>query len=171
MNSFRRSHPPQPYSFSYDTTDEFGTRMTREETSDENNYKVGSYSYTDANGLSRTVRYVADAEGFHVTIETNEPGTRTSNPADAQITSTAVEPPPQAAPVAVQALHGAPGAVAVHSGPTAVTLHAAPADDVALHAHPVAVHAAPVTLHAAPVSFGTTQHAVPLPVVGRAKSR
>ncbi|KAL3261103.1 hypothetical protein MRX96_046190 [Rhipicephalus microplus] len=87
--------PPQPYSFRYDTTDEFGSRTTREETSDENNNKVGSYSYVDANGISRTVRYVADAEGFHVTIETNEPGTRTSNPAQAQITSTAVEPPPE----------------------------------------------------------------------------
>ncbi|KAH6938973.1 hypothetical protein HPB50_015334 [Hyalomma asiaticum] len=171
--------PPQPYSFNYDTTDEFGTRMTREETSDENNHKVGSYSYTDANGLTRTVRYVADADGFRVTVETNEPGTRTSNPADVQITSSAVEPPPtynQPAPVAVHTVHAAPAAVAVHAAPAAgVALHAAPvavhSTPVAVHAAPVAVHAAPVTLHAAPVSFATAQHAVPVTVVGRAKSR
>lgn len=168
--------PPQPYSFRYDTTDEFGSRTTREETSDENNNKVGSYSYVDANGISRTVRYVADAEGFHVTIETNEPGTRTSNPAQAQITSTAVEPPPEAAPVAVQALHGVPAGVVVRSAPTAVTLHAAPVDavqaaPVAVHAGPAAVHAAPVTLHAAPISFATAQLRVPVSVQRKAKSR
>ncbi|KAH7965560.1 hypothetical protein HPB49_008748 [Dermacentor silvarum] len=157
--------------------------MTREETSDEYNNKVGSYSYTDANGITRTVHYVADAGGFRVTVETNEPGTRTSNPADAQVTSSAVEPPPtyaQAAPVAyhapvtVHAVHAGPDAVAVHGSPTSVAVHAAPAASVALHAvhgAPVDVHASPVTLHAAPVSYATAHHAVPLSVVGRAKSR
>ncbi|XP_065289939.1 cuticle protein 16.8-like [Dermacentor albipictus] len=170
--------PPQPYSFRYDTTDEYGTRMTREETSDEYNNKVGSYSYTDPNGITRTAHYVADADGFRVAIETNEPGTRTSNPADAQITSSAVEPPPtyaQAtpvpyhAPVAVHAVHAGPDAVA-----TADAVHAAPVAGVALHAvhvPPDAVHASPVTLHAAPVSYATANHAAPLSVVGRAKSR
>ncbi|XP_077552973.1 cuticle protein 16.8-like [Haemaphysalis longicornis] len=156
--------PPQPYSFSYDHTDEFGTRTTREETSDENNNKVGSYSFTDAYGISRTVRYVADASGFHATIETNEPGTRTSNPADATITSSAVEPPPTAAaavhaPVAVHAVHAEP--VAIHGTPVAA--HGAP---VAVHA----VHGAPVALHAAPVTFAEAHHAVPV-TLGRAKSR
>ncbi|XP_072142249.1 uncharacterized protein [Dermacentor andersoni] len=182
-SSVQVESPPQPYSFSYDTTDEYGTRMTREETSDEYNNKVGSYSYTDPNGITRTVHYVADADGFRVTIETNEPGTRTSNPADAQITSSAVEPPPtyaQAAPVAyhapvtVHAVHAGPDAVAVHGAPTAAAVHAAPVAGVTLHAvhgAPVAVHASPVTLHAAPVSYATANHAVPLSVVGRAKSR
>ncbi|KAM7301794.1 cuticle protein 16.8-like [Ixodes scapularis] len=92
--------PPQPYSFGFDSTNENGTRITQQETGDENNVKTGSYSYTDPYGIQRTVKYVADAEGFHVTIETNEPGTKSSNPADAQIVSASVEAP---APVEVKA--------------------------------------------------------------------
>ncbi|KAH7966636.1 hypothetical protein HPB49_018158 [Dermacentor silvarum] len=94
-------YPPQPYSFSYDTTDEYGTRLTREESSDVNNNKVGSYSYTDAQGIARTVRYTADAEGFHATVETNEPGTKSSNPADALYTSSSVEVAPAPAATVV----------------------------------------------------------------------
>ncbi|CAN8021221.1 unnamed protein product, partial [Ixodes persulcatus] len=105
--------PPQPYSFGFDNVDEFGTRMTRQETGDEFNNKVGSYSYVDALGVSRVVKYVADATGFHPTVETNEPGTKTSVPADAPFFSTAVEGPHpvvvKAAPVAaVHAVHAAP---------------------------------------------------------------
>ncbi|XP_070392848.1 cuticle protein 16.8-like [Dermacentor albipictus] len=146
--------PPQPYSFSYDNTDEYGTRISQQETGDENNNKVGSYSYTDANGLSRTVKYTADAEGFHVTVETNEPGTKTSNPADAQYVANPVEVAP--APVAVK-----PAPVVVKATPVVHAVHAAP---VAVHA----VHAAPTfTLHAAPVAF----HAPLTYTLGRAKSR
>ncbi|CAN8021219.1 unnamed protein product, partial [Ixodes persulcatus] len=76
-------HVPQPYSFGYDNVDEFGTRLTRQETGDEFNNKVGSYGYVDAHGIARTVNYVADALGFRATVETNEPGTKTSVPADA----------------------------------------------------------------------------------------
>lgn len=65
--------------------------MTQEESGDENNVKTGSYSYADADGINRVVRYVADATGFHVKIETNEPGTKTSSPADAEIISSAPE--------------------------------------------------------------------------------
>ncbi|CAN7996853.1 unnamed protein product, partial [Ixodes pacificus] len=54
-------HVPQPYSFGYDNVDEFGTRLTRQETGDEFNNKVGSYGYVDAHGIARTVNYVADA--------------------------------------------------------------------------------------------------------------
>ncbi|CAN7996865.1 unnamed protein product, partial [Ixodes pacificus] len=71
-------YPPQPYSFGFDNVDEFGTRMTRQETGDDFNNKVGSYSYVDAFGVTRVVKYVADATGFHPTVETNEPGTKTS---------------------------------------------------------------------------------------------
>lgn len=77
--------------------------MTREETGDDHNGKIGSYSYTDADGMTRIVRYVADAEGFHVKIETNEPGTKSSNPADAEILSTAPEVVADAAPAAAKA--------------------------------------------------------------------
>uniref|UniRef100_A0A023GML9 Putative cuticle protein n=1 Tax=Amblyomma triste TaxID=251400 RepID=A0A023GML9_AMBTT len=166
--------PPQPYTFSYDNTDEFGTRISQEETGDENNNKVGSYSYTDAAGLTRTVKYTADADGFHVVVETNEPGTKTSNPADAQYISNAAEVAPAPAAVAVK-----PAPVVVKATPVVQAVHAAP---VAIHA----VHAAPTfTLHAAPVSFATAHHVTPVAVaahpvafhapltytLGRAKSR
>ncbi|EEC12114.1 cuticle protein, putative [Ixodes scapularis] len=131
-------NPPQPYSFGYDNTDEFGTRMTRQETGDEFNNKVGSYSYVDALGVARTVNYVADAAGFRVNVDTNEPGTKTSSPAHAQFLSSAVEGPH---PVLVKAVHAAP--VAVHAAPVAVR----------------AVHGAPV-VHAAP--FAYARHAAPL---------
>ncbi|KAG0427860.1 hypothetical protein HPB47_025100, partial [Ixodes persulcatus] len=84
-------HVPQPYSFGYDNVDEFGTRLTRQETGDELNNKVGSYGYVDAHGVARTVNYVADALGFRATVETNEPGTKTSAPADAPTYSSSVE--------------------------------------------------------------------------------
>ncbi|KAM7301829.1 cuticle protein 16.8-like [Ixodes scapularis] len=148
-------YPPQPYSFSYDNTDEFGTRSFQEETGDASNGKVGSYTYTDATGLTRTVKYVADAAGFRATIETNEPGTKTSNPAGAQYISSAIEGP---APVAVKA------PVAVHAVNAAPVVHA-------VHATPVvhAVHTSPVSFQAAPVSFALS-HAPLTYTLGRAKS-
>ncbi|KAM7301805.1 cuticle protein 10.9-like [Ixodes scapularis] len=137
--------PAQPYSFGYDNVDEFGTRMTRQETGDEFNNKVGSYSYVDAFGVTRLVKYVADATGFHPTVETNEPGTKTSVPADAPFFSSAVEGPH---PVVVKA---APVA-AVHA------VHAAPVAVRAVHAAPV-VHAAPFAYaHHAPLAYGLAKH-------------
>ncbi|XP_042149799.1 cuticle protein 16.8-like isoform X1 [Ixodes scapularis] len=183
--------PPQPYNFNYDNTDEYGTRQTHEESGDANNNKVGSYSYTDPTGVQRTVRYTADATGFHVVVETNEPGTETHYPADAQIISSApkVAPPPnpprvQVRPVAVHTVHAAPVAVhAVHAAPVAVhAVHASPITLHAVHSTPVtlhAVHAAPLALHAAPVSYATAHHVTPVALshapltytLGRAKSR
>ncbi|XP_040067725.1 cuticle protein 10.9-like [Ixodes scapularis] len=130
-------HPPQPYSFGFDNVDEFGTRMTRQETGDEFNNKVGSYSYVDALGVTRLVKYVADATGFHPTIETNEPGTKTSAPADAAFFSSAMEGPH---PVVVKAVHPAPLAVR------------------AVHAASV-VHATPFTYaHHSPLSYAVAKH-------------
>ncbi|KAH9370301.1 hypothetical protein HPB48_007362 [Haemaphysalis longicornis] len=146
--------PPQPYSFSFDNTDEFGTRITQQESGDENNNKVGSYSYTDPDGITRTAKYTADADGFHVTIETNEPGTKTSNPADAQIVSSAAEAAPAPKPVEVKV-----------EAPKPVVVQAAAPAPVAVQATPVtihAVHAAPFTQLAAPVSYATAQHVTPL---------
>ncbi|XP_077552686.1 cuticle protein 10.9-like [Haemaphysalis longicornis] len=77
------SGPPQPYSFGYDTTDEFGTQLFHKEQGDASNAKTGSYGYRDANGIYRTVTYVADANGFRATIDTNEPGTAPGSSADA----------------------------------------------------------------------------------------
>ncbi|KAK8776939.1 cuticle protein 10.9-like [Amblyomma americanum] len=78
-----QSGPPQPYSFGYDTTDEFGTQLFHKEQGDASNAKTGSYGYRDANGLYRTVTYVADANGFRATVDTNEPGTAPGSSADA----------------------------------------------------------------------------------------
>ncbi|XP_040067737.1 cuticle protein 16.8-like [Ixodes scapularis] len=98
--------------------------MTRQETGDALNNKVGSYSYVDAHGVARTVNYVADALGFRATVETNEPGTKTSAPADAPTYSSAVE---VAAPVVVKAVHPAPVVVkAVHPAPVTYTHRVAP---------------------------------------------
>ncbi|KAH6938971.1 hypothetical protein HPB50_015332 [Hyalomma asiaticum] len=138
-------YPPQPYSFSYDTTDEFGTRLTREESSDANNVKVGSYSYTDATGVGRTVKYTADADGFHATVETNEPGTKSSNPADALYSSSAVEvAPAPAAAVVAKPVVTAVKPVVVQAAPATVAVHTTPV----VHAAPYAVHATPVAVHA-----------------------
>ncbi|OQR75261.1 hypothetical protein BIW11_00805 [Tropilaelaps mercedesae] len=76
-------HAPQAYSFGYHSVDEYGNRQSRQEQSDANNFKKGSYSYTDAYGISRRVDYIADAAGFRATIATNEPGTAPSAPAGA----------------------------------------------------------------------------------------
>lgn len=74
-------YPPQPYSFGYEHTDEYGTKQSRQETSDANNAKTGSYGFTDARGVFRQVSYVADADGFRASVSTNEPGTAPSAPA------------------------------------------------------------------------------------------
>ncbi|KAH7963365.1 hypothetical protein HPB52_020759 [Rhipicephalus sanguineus] len=50
------------------------TDMFRSEQGDSNNIKTGSYGYRDVNGLYRRVNYVADANGFRATVDTNEPG-------------------------------------------------------------------------------------------------
>ncbi|CAN7944516.1 unnamed protein product, partial [Ixodes hexagonus] len=75
--------PAQPYSFGYDNVDEYGNTQFHKEQADANNARTGSYGYTDANGLYRRVNYVADANGFRATIETNEPGTQAGASADA----------------------------------------------------------------------------------------
>ncbi|KAM7282739.1 cuticle protein 16.8-like [Ixodes scapularis] len=152
-------YPPQPYSFAYDSTDEFGTRLAQEESGDVNNNKVGSYSYTDAAGVFRTVKYVADGEGFRATIETNEPGTKSSNPADAPVVSSAVEGPHpvavKTAPAVVKAVRPAAAVVDVLR-PASVAVQAvqpAPLVVKALQPSPLtvqAVHAAPVAVHAVP---------------------
>ncbi|KAH7967194.1 hypothetical protein HPB49_023467 [Dermacentor silvarum] len=89
--------PPQPYSFGYDTTDEFGTQLFHKEQGDASNAKTGSYGYRDANGLFRTVKYVADANGFRATVDTNEPGTAPGASADAVFNANPVAAPAGAA--------------------------------------------------------------------------
>ncbi|KAK8775886.1 hypothetical protein V5799_030771 [Amblyomma americanum] len=78
-----KSQPPQPYSFGYDNVDEYGTQSYHKEKGDANNVKTGSYGYRDASGIYRRVTYVADANGFRATVDTNEPGTAPGYSADA----------------------------------------------------------------------------------------
>lgn len=92
--------PPQPYTFSYDITNDFGTRLSQTENGDSNNVKTGTYSYSEATGIFRNVNYIADKDGFRVTIDTNEPGTKSSAPADVVINSQATDFAPPAATVA-----------------------------------------------------------------------
>ncbi|KAK8780392.1 hypothetical protein V5799_018263 [Amblyomma americanum] len=99
------AYPPQPYSFGYDTTDEFGTQLFHKEQGDASNAKTGSYGYRDANGLFRTVSYVADAGGFRATVDTNEPGTAPGASADAVFNAKPVAAPA----VAIGAAAATPG--------------------------------------------------------------
>ena len=75
---------PEPYSFTYDTTDEFGTTLTRTESGDANGVVTGSYQYRDAEGLVRTVEYTDDGSGFRAVVNTNEPGVISHQAADAE---------------------------------------------------------------------------------------
>ncbi|XP_077553472.1 uncharacterized protein LOC144168340 [Haemaphysalis longicornis] len=93
--------PPEPYNFGYDTADEFGNRQFRSEQGDTSNRKTGSYGYRDVNGLYRRVNYVADANGFRATVDTNEPGTAPGASADAVFNAAPVVPPvPSGGPLA-----------------------------------------------------------------------
>ncbi|XP_075535103.1 uncharacterized protein LOC142570626 [Dermacentor variabilis] len=76
-------YPPQPYSFGYDNSDQYGTKSFYKEQGDASNRKTGMYGYTDANGIFRQVKYIADAGGFRAKIDTNEPGTAPGASADA----------------------------------------------------------------------------------------
>lgn len=75
---------PEPYSFSYETTDEYGMTLTRTETGDENGNVKGSYMYRDPQGVYRTVEYGDVGGGFTAQIQTNEPGVVSHKAADAE---------------------------------------------------------------------------------------
>lgn len=70
-----------PLTYGYRFTDDYGTMQSREEKTDPNGSKTGSYSFVDAAGLYRRVEYVADHHGFRATVTTNEPGTISVDPA------------------------------------------------------------------------------------------
>ncbi|XP_003745880.1 cuticle protein 16.8-like [Galendromus occidentalis] len=118
----------QPYSFGYDTRDEFGTRQTRSEVSNAAGAKIGSYGYTDPHGIYRQVNYIADGAGFRASISTNEPGTSASATGSAlyNAPTTYVAPRP-VAPIAPLAVAPAPLALAP------APLAAAPAPYLAPH--------------------------------------
>lgn len=83
--TFEGAEPaPEPYSFTFDTTDEFGTTLTRTESGDANGVITGSYQYRDPEGLVRTVEYTDDGSGFRAVVNTNEPGVISHRAADAE---------------------------------------------------------------------------------------
>lgn len=82
-------YSPMPYGFKYEAVGEDGGGHSRQESADGSGRVVGSYSIFTPEGLLRRVFYEADENGFRAHIETNEPGTKTSNPADVTIVSTA----------------------------------------------------------------------------------
>nr|XP_050043567.1 peroxisomal membrane protein PEX13-like [Dermacentor andersoni] len=92
----RAGNESKPYSFGYDITDEFGNRLFHNEQSDNRNARTGTYGYRNINGLFRTVSYVADADGYRATIDTNEPGTASGASADAVFNANPVAAPPTA---------------------------------------------------------------------------
>lgn len=84
-----RINSPMPYGFKYEAVGDDGGGHTREESADGSGRVVGSYTIFTPDGLERRVYYEADENGFRAHIETNEPGTKTSNPADVTIVSSA----------------------------------------------------------------------------------
>ncbi|KAH9388609.1 hypothetical protein TYRP_007951 [Tyrophagus putrescentiae] len=57
---YEAHYPPQPYKFGYDVKDGYGGTLNQKEEGDSHGNKKGSYGYTDAYGIYRTVEYVAD---------------------------------------------------------------------------------------------------------------
>ncbi|KAF8767753.1 uncharacterized protein LOC129966129 [Argiope bruennichi] len=85
---------PRPYVFGYKQDDGNGTHQHRNETADGSGVVKGTYGYRDAFGVYRNVNYIADNNGFHAVVRTNEPGTISTSTADAVYKS---ELPPKAA--------------------------------------------------------------------------
>ena len=74
---------PTPYEFAFQEANANHT-LARQESGDASGAIRGSYTYTDKNGLTRTVNYVADdVNGFQAQVQSNEPGLISSAPAAA----------------------------------------------------------------------------------------
>ncbi|GFU48034.1 cuticle protein 10.9 [Trichonephila clavipes] len=76
---------PVPYNFQYNHKDNFGNIQHREENKNEDGVIRGSYGYRDPMGMYRHVSYIADANGFHAVLRTNEPGIENKNSADVAV--------------------------------------------------------------------------------------
>lgn len=77
---------PDPYQYQYAAEDKNGSQWTHEEQSDGQGVITGSYTINDAPyGYVRIVHYRADKDGFHVDIQSNEPGLVDSNPSQVNI--------------------------------------------------------------------------------------
>ncbi|RWS29019.1 cuticle protein-like protein [Leptotrombidium deliense] len=85
---------PKPYTFTIESVDEFGNTLTRTESGDGSGTVKGSYSYRDTDGVYRIADYISDADGFRVSVRTNEPGVGKHQNGDPADTSFEVEEPP-----------------------------------------------------------------------------
>lgn len=94
--------PPAPYSFSYGSSDKYGSHG-REESRDEHGTVRGSYRIQLADGRMRLVKYVADKDGFRAGISTNEQGTESASSSGVVVHSQAL-PGPEAARAAHRAM-------------------------------------------------------------------
>lgn len=74
-----------PYNFMYNHNDGHGTMQHREENKNVDGVVRGSYGYRDPSGIYRHVSYVADADGFHAVLRSNEPGIENRNSADVAV--------------------------------------------------------------------------------------
>ncbi|OQR80017.1 cuticle protein 16.8-like [Tropilaelaps mercedesae] len=142
--------PPKPFAYKYEGPDPYGGYSSHESQGDEQGRVTGQYTVQNPDGTSRVVKYVADPEyGFHAEIDTDEEGTKTSEPANALIRSSAseeryipqVKKSPYNAPV--------PAPYGVTSANKAASLYKAPAYKAPA---PYARQAA----HKAPPSYGTS---------------
>ncbi|GFS86852.1 cuticle protein 10.9 [Nephila pilipes] len=91
---------PSPYSFNYEAEG-----SARQESADGSGKVTGSYKVTNEDGSVRVVKYIADEQGFRADIDTNEAGTKSSNPANVALKSAFVEP---AAPAQAPRRYAAP---------------------------------------------------------------
>ncbi|GIY97174.1 hypothetical protein CEXT_576841 [Caerostris extrusa] len=72
----------KPFGFNYNILKKDGqTRNSRSESADGSGRVQGSYFLNNDEGHFREVLYQADKDGYKSIIRTNEPGTRSSNPA------------------------------------------------------------------------------------------
>ncbi|XP_075551999.1 uncharacterized protein LOC142585262 [Dermacentor variabilis] len=145
------------YEFGYEEKHTSGGSF-RQETGDVYGNKYGSYGLTDADGRVRIVKYVADANGFRVIVNTNEPGTAPSTPAAASIN---VPQEPIVPTPIVKAVVPAAPVVTAAAAPAVV---AAPAPAVVAAPAPAFVGApgpAVVTAAAAPATVTTIRRFVP----------
>lgn len=86
-SQFRSEDNYGNYNFGYDESHATGGSSRREEQT--NGVRRGSYSLSDADGRHRVVNYIADADGFRASIQTNEPGVEPKDPADTLINKSA----------------------------------------------------------------------------------
>ncbi|XP_013778481.1 heterogeneous nuclear ribonucleoprotein A3 homolog 2-like [Limulus polyphemus] len=84
---------PTPYAFNY-AAPALGGFSARQESGDGYGRVRGSYKLSGADGRQRKVQYTAGPEGFRAHIYTNEPGTKSENPADVVVQSSAPVAPP-----------------------------------------------------------------------------